>query len=86
MNYIYYLRTDTIPKDLFRVVDNGKDFDENFGLIEKYENDGSWNSKSKVIRTIFDEIMTGWFDEDNRISEDRAIEIMQMIKKKTINL
>jgi len=77
MDYIYYLRTG--DKDLFRAPDNGKDFDENINLIENFEQDGTWNSKSKVIRTVFNEIMTGWFDEGNRISTEKAEEL---IKKK----
>ncbi len=84
MNYKYYLRRNGRETYLYRTPNNEKTFYENIEHVEYFEN-GIWTKNSLKIRTALNEIMTGWFDEDDQISDVEAMKIQRNFKKNINN-
>ena len=78
MNFKYYLRENG-EVDLYRTPNNEKTFYENIEHVEYFEK-GIWIKNSLKIRTALNEIMTGWFNEDDRISDAQAMSIQETYK------
>lgn len=78
MNYKYFLND--YHYDVYRMLNNGKKLYENANFVDIYIPKGKWSNESKDIRKIFDDQMTGWFDEESdEITEEEASEIMKKL-------
>lgn len=78
MNYKYYYTEESNVKELFRCPFNDKDISENIRDMEVFGNDGKWSHNTMRIRRLLNEIITGWVDESNQISENEAMRIINL--------
>jgi histidinol phosphatase-like PHP family hydrolase len=79
MEYKYYLREFDKQREIYRCIKNEKKFAFNTDSLEKFEIGETWTNETIKLRGVILDSVSGWFSDDDEITEIEALKLMNEI-------